>query len=50
MNNLKEYVNQTAQLINLPIPPQYHQDVIIRSRIICECIFRNAVNLEGSGK
>lgn len=28
MNNIPEYVEQAAQLINLPIPPEYQAGVI----------------------
>ncbi|MBE9141833.1 DUF4089 domain-containing protein [Planktothrix mougeotii LEGE 06226] len=28
MKNIEESINQIAQLINLPLPPQYHQSVI----------------------
>ncbi|WP_322744061.1 DUF4089 domain-containing protein [Planktothrix mougeotii] len=28
IKNIEESINQIAQLINLPLPPQYHQSVI----------------------
>ncbi|ERT06242.1 hypothetical protein M595_3836 [Lyngbya aestuarii BL J] len=36
MNNISEYVHQTANLIDLPINPEYHEGVIYNLEKIAE--------------